>query len=388
MKLYKFKHPFKIMKKVYTLFLFIGLFFSCTAPQKKDSVSPHKTLKYAKGFSITQENGFQKITISNPYKNAEKKYEYLLVPKEKKVPNTNNNTQIIRTPVEKIIVTSTSHIPLLELLEKENTLVGFPNTNFISSPKTRKLVDHKQVKEIGKEEHINTEILLDLSPELVMSFAVDKPNKSFTTIQKMGIPILLNGDWLEETPLGRAEWIHVFGAIFNETKKADSIFTHIEQEYLKAKKIASHKVKTKPTILSGSIFQDVWYLPAGESFIATYFKDAQINYLWENTKGTGSLSLNFESVFEKGQHADIWIGCSMNETKEQLLNSNPHYAQFDAFKNNNVYTFAKYKGATGGMFYFELGPIRPDLLLKDIIKISHPELLPEYKTVFFSKLDK
>ena len=376
------------MKKLYSLFLFVGIIVSCSSPQKKETTTVTQTLKYAKGFSITTENGLKKIIIGNPYKNAEKKYEYLLVPKGETTPNHKSDVQVIRTPVEKIIVTSTSHIPLLELLEKENTLVGFPNTNFISSPKTRKLIDLDLVKEIGKEEHINTEILLDLSPELVMSFAVDKPNKSFSTIQKMGIPILLNGDWLEETPLGRAEWIHVFGAIFNETKKADSIFSHIEQEYLKAKKIATTKVKTKPTVLSGSIFQDVWYLPAGESFIATYFKDAQTNYLWKDSKGAGSLSLNFENVFEKGQHADIWIGCSMNNTKKEMLHSNSHYIQFDAFKNNNVYTFSKYKGATGGMYYFELGPIRPDLLLKDIIKIAHPELLPEYKTVFFSKLDE
>lgn len=376
------------MKKLYSLFIFVGIIVSCSSPQKKETTTVTQTLKYAKGFSITTENGFKKIIIGNPYKNAEKKYEYLLVPKGKTTPNHKSDVQVIRTPVEKIIVTSTSHIPLLELLEKENTLVGFPNTNFISSPKTRELIELDLVKEIGKEEHINTEILLDLSPELVMSFAVDKPNKSFSTIQKMGIPILLNGDWLEETPLGRAEWIHVFGAIFNETKKADSIFSHIEQEYLKAKKIATTKVKTKPTVLSGSIFQDVWYLPAGESFISTYFKDAQTNYLWKDSKGAGSLSLNFENVFEKGQHADIWIGCSMNNTKKEMLHSNSHYIQFDAFKNNNVYTFSKYKGATGGMYYFELGPIRPDLLLKDIIKIAHPELLPEYKTVFFSKLDE
>ena len=140
-------------------------------------------------------------------------------------------------------------------------------------------------------------------------------------------------------------------------------------------------------ILSGSIFQDVWYLPAGESFIANYFEDAQTNYIWKDTKGAGSLSLSFESVLDKAQDAEIWIGCSLHETKDQLYNSNEHYNQFSAFKKNNIYTFAKYKGATGGMFYFELAPIRPDLVLKDIIKICHPKLLQNYKTVFFSKLD-
>lgn len=375
------------MKKILCILIFAVFIISCKQQEQKEIVSNQLALKYAKGFSISQHEGFQKLTIHNAYKDAEKRYEYILVPKGSKIPSSVASSQIIKTPVEKIIVTSTSHIPLLELLNEEHTLIGFPNTNFISSPKTRKLIDSNQIKEIGKEEHINTEILLDLAPELVMSFAVDKPNKSFTTIQKMGIPILLNGDWLEESPLGRAEWLHVFGALYNKEKQADSIFNHIEQEYVKAKTIAQ-SVSNKPTVLSGSIFQDVWYLPAGESFIATYFKDAQANYLWKNTKGTGSLSLNFESVFEKANHADIWIGCSMNESKGQLLNTNEHYAQFDAFKTSNIYTFSKYKGVTGGMFYFELGPVRPDLVLKDIIKICHPELLPNYQSVFFSKLDE
>lgn len=373
------------MKKNILILIISCLFISCKEQQNQQKKASLKTLKHAKGFTISNENGFKKITINNGYKNASKNYEYLLVPKSSEIPKHSKEVQIIRTPVEKIIVTSTSHIPLLELLHKERSLVGFPNTNFVSSPKTRNLIDANKVKEVGKEEHINTEILLDLSPELVMSFAVDKPNKSFLTIQKMGIPILLNGDWLEETPLGRAEWIHVFGAIYNEEKKADSIFTHIETEYIKAKKIAQ-TVTSKPTILSGSIFQGVWYLPAGESFIATYFNDAQTNYLWKDSKGTGSLSLNFENVFEKAQNAELWIGCSMNEARTQLLNQNEHYAEFDAFRNNSIYTFSAYKGATGGMYYFELGPIRPDLILKDIIKIAHPNLLPDYETVFFSKL--
>lgn len=361
------------------------LFNSCKEAKKTAVKETAKTLNYAKGFSIETIDGFKKITIQNPSKKGKNKYEYLLVPKNKTVPEYSSELNIIRTPIEKIVVTSTSYIPILELLGKENTLVGFPNTNFISSSKTRKLIDTKKIQEIGQEEHINTEILLDIAPELVVSFAVDKPNKTFTNIQKMGIPILLNGDWLEQTPLARAEWIHLFGAIYEEEKKADSIFNHIETEYNKAKIIAL-QAKTKPTILSGAIFQDVWYLPAGESFIATYFKDAQTNYLWSHTEGTGSLSLNFENVFEKAQYADLWIGCNIFETKKDLISSNKHYTQFAAYQQNNVYTFAKYKGATGGFFYFELGPIRPDILLKDIIKIAHPELLPDYQTTFFSKL--
>ncbi len=360
------------------------IFTSCQNSNETKVAFTSKNLTYAKGFTVQRSGDYKKITIQNPYKNASKKYTYLLVPKHLEIPKHDPETQIIRTPVERMVVTSTSHIPLLELLNVEKTLVGFPNTDFISSKRTRKLIKDKTLIDLGKSESINTEILLDLAPELVMSFAVDKPNKTFTNIKKMGIPIVLNGDWLEETPLGRAEWIQLFGAIYEKEKEADSIFKKIETDYNKAKATAT-SANTRPTIVSGSIFQDVWYLPAGESFIATYFKDAKTDYLWKDSKGTGSLSLSFETVLEKGQHANFWIGCSLYETKQALAAGSIHYKKFDAFAQN-TYTFANRKGETGGLVYFELGPIRPDLILKDIIKITHPELLPEHKLFFFEKL--
>lgn len=341
-------------------------------------------MKYAEGFTLDSVGEFQRITIQTPYKNATKPLQYLLVPKGVQIPKHDKNIQIVRVPVEKIVVTSTSHVPLLELLHVENTLVGFPNTDFISSEKTRALVSNGHVKDLGQTEQINTEILLDLAPELVMSFAVDKPNKSFEQIKKTGIPILLNGDWLEKDPLGRAEWIKLYGAIYQKQWIADSIFKSIEVSYNSAKEIAKNATD-KPTVLSGSIFQDVWYTPAGESFMARYFKDAQTDYLWKDTKGGGSLSLNFENVLEKAAHADFWLGCSVFQSKIEMRNASAHYLQFDAF-NNHTYTYASHRGATNGMLYFELGPIRPDIILKDIIKITHPELLPDHKLFFFEKL--
>ncbi len=374
-----------IFKKLFIALITIVFTNSCTSKKDSQKTTNQKQLEYAKGFLIETYNGYKKVTIKQPYQNAKTTFEYLLVPKGKNIPKHKNTTQIIRTPIERIVVTSTSHIPLLELLNEEGSLVGFPNTDFVSSRKTRALIDTKKVQDLGKEQNINTEILLALQPELVISFAVNKPNKSFSTLQKMGVPILLNGDWLEKTPLARAEWIQLFGALYHKEKQADSIFKHIKTEYNKAKTIAL-QAKRKPTVLSGSIFQDVWYLPAGESFIATYFKDAQTNYLWENTSGTGSLSLNFENVFEKGKNADFWLGCGLYDSKEKLNTGNKHYKNFDAYNSNTIYTFAKNKGTTGGLLYFELGPMRPDIILKDIIKVTHPELLPDYTPYFFEKL--
>ena len=188
---------------------------------------------------------------------------------------------------------------MVELLNEEATVIGFPYSKYVSSEKTRQLIDSGNITEIGKENSLNTEILLDLEPEIVVGYSVSSADKSLTTIKKAGINVIYNGDWLEETPLGRAEWIKFFGVLFNKEKQADSIFKIIETNYLEAKKIALTAIK-KPTILSGAIMsKDIWNLPAGKSFEAQFLQDANLNYLWKDTKGKGSLSLSFESVFDK-----------------------------------------------------------------------------------------
>ena len=371
----------------YSFFLLLVVFsFSCKKERIKETVAPipKSTIKYAKGFDIVIENGLKKLIIKTGYQNATTIFEYLILNKTTKKATLNNQT--IQVPIKEIVVTSTTHIPMVELLNEESSIVGFPHTTYISSEKTRALIDTGKIKEIGKESALNTEILLNLQPELVVGYSITSADKSLTTVQKAGISVIYNGDWLEETPLGRAEWIKFFGVLYNKEKQADSIFNAIETNYLKAQKIAL-KAALKPTILSGAIMsKDIWNLPAGESFVAQFLKDANLNYLWKDSKGKGSLSLSFESIFDTGRNADYWIAPGYFLSKEQLLQSNQIYEEFTAFKNDRIYTPSIKKGKTGGVIYYELAPTRPDLVLKDIIKITNPDLLPNYELTFFEKM--
>ncbi|WP_299527139.1 ABC transporter substrate-binding protein [uncultured Lutibacter sp.] len=365
--------------------LFLTLLFSCkNVPEKLSSevkIGSENKIKYAKGFDIQHFKDYTKVTIKAPYQDSKETFEFILTHSK-----TTTNLNTIQTPIKTIVVTSTTHIPMLELLSVEANLVGFPNTNFVSSEKTRSLISKGQIKELGHEENINTELLLDLKPDVVIGFSMNSNNKMFEVIEKFGIPILLNGDWLEETPLGRAEWIKLFGVLFEKEKLADSIFNKIEKDYLEAKNIAS-KAHNKPTILSGGLFKDIWNLPAGESFAAVFFKDANTNYLWSDSKGKGSLSLNIENVFLKGKDAEIWVSPSFHTSLNNLREANAVYSEFKAFQSSEVYSYMNTKGETGGIIYFELSPTRPDLVLKDIIKIAHPELLPDYNFTFFKKFN-
>ncbi|WP_438976817.1 ABC transporter substrate-binding protein [Polaribacter sp.] len=372
----------------YTFFLLLLILNSCNKENvnKKVESTNKTTIKYAKGFDIVEKNGNKKLIIKSAYKGFNEIYEYTVYKKSLSKNLNNLDKKIIQVPVKEIIVTSTTHIPMVELLEEEKSIVGFPFSRYVSSEKTRQLIDLGKIKEIGKENDLNTEILLDLQPELIVGYSVSSADKSLSTIQKSGINVIYNGDWLEETPLGRAEWIKFFGVLFDKEQLADSIFNGIENNYLEAKKIALKSTKQQ-TVLSGAIMsKDIWNLPAGDSFVAQFLEDANVNYLWKNTKGKGSLSLSFESVFEKGINADYWIAPGYFSSKEQMLSSNKLYEKFTAFKEDKIYSPSIKKGKTGGIIYYELAPTRPDLVLKDIIKITNPELLPNYKFTFFEKM--
>ncbi|WP_405296523.1 ABC transporter substrate-binding protein [Algibacter sp. Ld11] len=374
-----------LQKKLFSCILFFTLISTISCKKAKTEtvvLGKDIELKYAKGFTIKDLGTYKLLEVKTPWPKAESSFRYVLA-------NYGNDRQADNTislPIKRIVVTSTTHIPALELLGVDETLVGFPGTQYISSKKIRKHIDTGSIRELGKNEGMNTEVLLELNPDLVVGFGIDGNNRSLDLIQKAGIPVIYNGDWVESSPLAKAEWIKFFGVLYNKEKEADSIFNTIETEYLKAKKLAQN-VKNKPTVLSGAMHSDIWYLPNGTSTEAQLLRDANTNYLWQDTKGTGSLHLNFESVFMKAQDADIWLSPSNYSSLKNLKNASAHNAEFKAFKNKNIYSFNNTTGDTGGVLYFELGMSRPDLVLKDLIKICHPELLTNYNLYFFERLE-
>ena len=371
------------------LFLAIIPFIGCkkSTENSKNTLSNFEnSIHYAKGLEIYKHKGFSIVKITNPWPDAKENFTYILLEKNGIIPDSLKQFSIIQIPIKSIVVTSTTHIPALELLGVENTLMGFPNTDYISSVTTRKLIDAGTVREVGVNENLNTEVLIDMKPDVIVSFGLNNSNPTLDNLQKSGLKVILNGDWTEQSPLGKAEWIKFFGALYGLDAKANTIFSEIEKEYKSTLALAK-KATTKPTVLSGAMYQKIWYVPQGESWASLFFKDAQSNYLWSNTKGTGSLSVPFEKVLEKAQNADFWMAPGDFSSLKQMSDSNPHYDQFTSFKNKKVYSYSINKGAKGGIIYFEWSPTRPDWVLKDLIKIFHPELLPNHKLFFFQKLE-
>lgn len=377
------------MKKLTVIFFVLSLaLFSCKGESAKNDVIQSvqsNSIKYAKGLQLYRYKDFSVVKVTRPWPDATTTFTYVMLQKGAVLPDSLKQYTVVNVPVTKLVATSTTHIPSLEMLGVENTLVGFPGTNYVSSEKTRALIDGGKIKEAGANESLNTEVVVDLQPDAIVAFAVDGANKSLQALQNAGLKVLYNGDWTEQTPMGKAEWIKLFGALYGLDDKADEIFTGIEKDYNEALKLAQ-VVKQKPTVMAGAMLNDQWLMPQGDSWFAQFYKDAGGTYFWANTKGTGSLSLSFEQVLEHAQNADVWIGPGQYTSLLQMQEANPHYAQFKAFREKRVYSYSNKTGKTGGLIFYELAPNRPDLVLKDLVYIFHPELLPGYKLHFFEQL--
>jgi iron complex transport system substrate-binding protein len=343
-------------------------------------------LKYAKGFSAKKDGDVIEIKVLYPFQGATKGYHYLLIPKGEKVPVHGDTTVVVEVPVTSIICTSTTHIPLLEYIGETHSLVGFPGTDYISSKKTRTRIDSGFVKDLGIDKGMNLELLTTLRADLVMGYTMNSDPGQFRKIQELGTPVVFNAEYLEKHPLGRAEWIKFMALFFNKEKEADSVFRFIEAEYLAAQEKAKD-VATRPTVMSGIVYGDAWFLPGGQNYASTLFQDSGSDYLWRNDTSNGYLQLSFESIYNTAKNADLWIGVGSFKSLMEIKAAEERYALFKPFKTGQVYTYDARQGAKGGSEFLELGYLRPDLILKDLIKIAHPELMPDHQLFFHKKLE-
>lgn len=355
------------MTRIIPIICICTFLFSCQSPQSDQvTVEKYRQVKnqYATGFTVTDST----IVVHQPYPGAQDPQIFTL-----------------NTPAKRVIVTGTSHLPYLELLGVGDRLVGFPGIQYIYSPYFLDRAENGLITEMGPDNGLNLELLFSLAPDLVIAFDMGSESTYLDKIQQAGIPILYNSDFLEPTLLGRAEWIKVFGALFDKQTEADSVFQIISGDYERLKKRLAG-ISTTPSAFSGIMYGDAWFLPGGQNGSSQLISDAGGKYLWQDNVSTGWLELSFESVFEKANQADFWIGMGTLQSLEEVAALDPRYVEFAAFKNQKVYHYNKRIGPQGGYDYFESGYARPDLVLADLVAIFHPEILPQHEFVYFQAL--
>jgi|LakMenEpi03Aug12_release.lakeMendotaPanAssembly.Ray.scaffolds.fasta_scaffold00485_12 iron complex transport system substrate-binding protein len=375
------------MNKSLFFWSFACLLLSCKQQSAIGNYTKNSDCQYAEGLKIKAFYNYHQVILTNIFDEQKEDYVYILHKKGAKIPDSLEAYPQIEVPINRLVASSSTHIPPLELLGTENTLVGFPHLDYISSPKTRARIKQNLIVDIGQNNVLNMEKILLLKPDLVMGFGVNEASKDFEFLQNKKIPVIFNGEWRETHPLGKAEWLKLFGLLYDQKEKADSIYSKIVTSYNQLKTEAQ-LFSFAPKVMSGGVFENVWYAPKGESWGAKLIADAGGNYLWKDEKGQGSINLSFEEVLLKAKDADVWIGPSGFDSYLAMLAENTNYKHFKAFQERKVYSYTMKKGETGAVLYFETGVYEPHLLLKDLIAIFHQKPLNLNSLQYLSPLDE
>lgn len=371
------------------LLILLGFAFwmvACTPSGKqtssKEALSSDR-IQYAQGFTVQRFDTYTMVEVRDPWDSTRllQLQRYLLVDRTKSVPGGLPKGTIVKVPVKDIVVYTSVHAAIIDQLHEINKVIGVCEPRYMDTPAIQEGIQAGRIADLGEATSPNIEKMIEIGAELVIASPFQ--NSSYGPVEKIGIPIIEGADYMEAFPLGRTEWIRFYGLLFGKEEMADSIFKETEQAYLSLKNLTVN-IDKRPTVLSEKKFGSSWYIPAGDSYMAHLFEDAGADYMFKDLPGAGSTPLAFETVFDKAIHADIWLvkyNQSSEMTYNDLRSEYTPYENFDAFKKQRIYTCN-----TGIVPYYEEFPLHPEYLLKDLIWIFHPELVPGYSPRYFSKM--
>ena len=336
---------------------------------------------YATGYEIIHYNGFTTVEIANPWDTTKILQRYVLVEKGDDLPRNLPEGTIIRTPLENIIMYTTLHASIWEKMGALDAVKGICETEYLTSEKAIAMVREGKIADCGSAFSPNVETIMEVDGEIIVASPYE--NSGYGQAEKLGIPIFESADYMEHHPLGRVEWLKVYGLLQGKRDIADSMFNATMSRYNALKELAQGELK-KPRIMSERKYGASWYIVGGASYMATMYRDAGADYIFSDNTESGSATASFETVYEKGGDSDIWIlkyAAENKMTYNHLQQENPLYANFAPFKNRRMFACN-----TLTTPYYEYIAIHPDIILADYVKMFHSHLLPDYSLVCYEPI--
>ncbi|MCT4648193.1 MAG: ABC transporter substrate-binding protein [Carboxylicivirga sp.] len=372
-------------------FAFVVILGACQTKQggkisANAGLTPDSTYipKYARGFEVKYFKGYRQIVLNDPWGDTTKTETIALYSDTTLLEKLRaDNDYVLKAPAQKWIALSSTMVNYAEQLKMENTIVGVAEPQYISNQFIQDGIKKGSIRNVGMAVSPDVEVMVDIEPDFMM-VSPFKDNH-FAAVVSAGIPVITNSDYLEYTPLGRAEWLVFMGEMLGKGNEAKDRFAKVEKAYIEIKQKVA-KIKNKPSVFTGHIYQGIWYTPAGESYMANFFKDAGFNYIYKESKGTGSLSLDYETIIEKAEKTDYWlliINFPGELSYSEISKIDKRYTDFDAFKNRKMIVT---NSSTSR--YFEKGVLEPDIVLSDMVYAFNPQLLPDYQPKYFKRLTK
>lgn len=344
------------------------------------------TVDQAVGFTVEYGQSYKLVEVSQPWAGADP-VTYLLVQCGAPVPDDVTADAVIEVPVTSAISMSTTYLPHFVELGQLDKLVGTDEFDFIYSPEVRARIDAGDISEVGGGSFVDIEKVLDIDPDVVFTYGIGSADyDAHPALIAAGIPTVLNADYMETTPLGRAEWVKFTSLFFNAEAEANELFGGIETAYSDLTELAA-SAEAHPSVLVNAMYGDTWYVSGGNSYQARLIVDAGGDYLWSDDESTGGLPLSFEAVLERAADADLWINPNFWFSRADGLAEDERYSAFAAFENGAVYNNVARITELGGNDILETGVLHPEGVLADLIAIFHPQLLPDHVLTYYLALE-
>lgn len=381
-----------MMTRIILSFLILVAAASCNyrgGEAATEKTVANNSVLFARRISIEKINDFTRVTIINPWQGADNvNITYYLVRRGSLMPPGIDSSIVIRVPLRKIVCMSTTHVAMISALGEENSIAGMSGTGFMYSEDLKNRADSGYIKDVGYESNLNKELILKILPDVTMIYGVGSESSGYVgKIEELGINVIYNADYLETDPLGKAEWIKLFGALYCRERMADSIFNAESEAYNKLKSFIAGNITEKPQVLLGLPFKDTWFVSPGNSFISKLIEDAGGAYLWKDTKSSVSMPFGLENVYLKAVNADFWLNIGTVRTKNEIHAVDPRLTDLSCFKRGNLFNNNNRVTDAGGNDFWESGTVYPHLILQDIATILHPELFPEKKMYYYRKIN-
>jgi len=357
--------------KAHILILFAMTFFFACHHKNAPAEKPLYTFipQYAKGFRIHYFNDYKVIETGS--------HRYYLTKNHSLIKQ--KDAIIVPVPVQNLACMAQSHWTAAYILDEMESVSGICDAKYISDTIFQQRYKKGKIKNFAENQTINYELLFSLKPQLLMlSFDNQQTNNMLANI---GIPVVLNSDFLENHPLGRAEWLIFVAAFYGKDEEAKVFFDRSVEKYNALCALIDSSME-RPTVFDGSKSSGVWYVSGGKSYMAQFYADAGADYVWEDNTDYGSFPVDFESVYYKGITADYWrTYLPRAKSYSDIADENILYTDFKAWKERSIFYSDNFRTDLYGM-----GVYQPEAVLADMIKIFHPALLPEHEAVYYGSL--
>lgn len=332
---------------------------------------------YASGFDIKGAEGKEStiITVRNPWQGADSVSTRLFISRNGENAPQGFEGCVIDGDARRIVTMSSSHIAMLDALGATDHIVGVSGLKFISNSYIQAHRD--SIADVGYDGNIDYELILSLSPDLVLIYGVNGESPMTAKLKELSIPYMYVADYLEESPLGKAEWLVALAEIIGQRPLGEDVFSHIPQNYHTLKQKVSKANLPTPKVMINTPYNDIWYMPSSKSYAVRLIEDAGGKFLYDKNNGNTSVGIDLEEAYMLASDADIWLYPGMAGSLDDVMKMVPKFTDTPPFVNELIFNNNLRSTPDGGNDYYESGIVHPDLMLRDLIKIFHPELVSE-----------